>query len=88
MSKDTTWVAIDDSKRKLVVGILKPGGTEPELREITNEPKAVRRLFERLQREGPVEGVVCGRLDDRLAARAARSNRRSRQQPLLQEITL
>jgi len=54
VNKGTTFVALDDSKRKLVVGILRPGATEPELREIANEPKLVRRLFERLQREGPV----------------------------------
>jgi transposase len=52
--KDTTYVAIDDSKRKLVVGILRPGDREPELREIPNDPKLLRRLFERLTREGPV----------------------------------
>jgi transposase len=54
MDQDTTYVAIDDSKRTLVVGSLRPGDREPELREIPNEPKGVRRLFERLTREGPV----------------------------------
>ena len=54
MIKDTTCVAIDDSKRKLVVGILRPGDREPELREIPNDPKVLRRLFARLTREGPV----------------------------------
>jgi transposase len=53
----TTYVALDDSKRKLVVGILRPGAVDPELREMPNEPKLVRRLCERLQREGPV--AVC-----------------------------
>ena len=57
MGKGTTSVALDDSKRKIVAGILRPGATEPELREIANEPKLVRRLIERLKREGPVE--VC-----------------------------
>jgi transposase len=55
MIQGTTCVAIDDSKRKLVVGILRPGAGEPELREIANLPKLIRRLFERLTREGPVE---------------------------------
>ena len=55
MIQGTTCVAIDDSKRKLVVGILRPDAGEPELREIANLPKLVRRLFERLMREGPVE---------------------------------
>jgi transposase len=57
MDKDTTFVALDDSKRTLVVGILRPGEREPELREIPNEPKLLRRLVQRLQREGPVR--VC-----------------------------
>jgi transposase len=52
--QSTTYVALDDSKRKLVVGILRPGAVEPEVREIPNDAKLVRRLFERLQREGPV----------------------------------
>jgi hypothetical protein len=34
MGKGTTFVALDDSKRKLVFGILRPGTEEPELREI------------------------------------------------------
>jgi transposase len=55
MGKGTTFVALDDSKRKLVVGILRPGDREPEVREIANEAKLTRRLFERLKREGPVE---------------------------------
>lgn len=57
MDKDTTYVALDDSKRTLVVGILRPGSLEPELREIPNESKLLRRLIERLKREGPVR--VC-----------------------------
>lgn len=53
MGKGTTFVALDDSKRKIVAGILRPGATEPELREIPNEPKLVRRLIDRVKREGP-----------------------------------
>jgi transposase len=55
VDKSTTYVGIDDSKRKLVVGILRPGAEEPELREIAHVPKLIRRLFERLKHEGPVE---------------------------------
>ena len=40
MEKDTTYVALDDSKRKIVAGILRPGNAQPELREIANEPAA------------------------------------------------
>ena len=59
MNKGTTYVAFDDSKRKLVMGILRPGAEEPELRELANEPKLVRRLFERLKREGvPVKEMI------------------------------
>jgi transposase len=57
MEKGTTYVALDDSKRKIVAGILRPDATQPELREIPNEPHHVRRLFERLKREGAV--VAC-----------------------------
>jgi hypothetical protein len=34
MEKGTTLVALDDSKRKIVAGILGPEAAEPELREI------------------------------------------------------
>jgi transposase len=54
MEKDTTYVALDDSKRKIVAGVLRPGDAQPELREIANEPRQIRHLFERLKREGPV----------------------------------
>jgi len=54
MEKGTTYVALDDSKRKIVAGILRAGDTQPELREIANDPRQIRRLFERLHREGPV----------------------------------
>jgi len=49
-----THVALDDSKRKVVVGILRPGAMEPELREMPKEPHLIRRLFQRRRREGPV----------------------------------
>lgn len=51
MEKNTTYVALDDSKRKIVVAILRPE-EHPELREIVNEPRPIRQLFERLKREG------------------------------------
>jgi hypothetical protein len=54
MEKDTTYVALDDSKRKIVVGILRPGAEQPELRELANDPRQIRRLFERLRHEGRV----------------------------------
>jgi hypothetical protein len=45
MDQGTTHVAIDDSKRRLVIGLLRPGEHQPELREIPNDPKLIRRLF-------------------------------------------
>ena len=49
-----THVALDDSKRVIMVGILRPDATQPDLREVPNEPRHVRRLFERLLQDGPV----------------------------------
>lgn len=57
MKKDITYVALDDSKRRIVAGILRPGQKEPELREIPNEPHPLERLVRRLKREGEV--TVC-----------------------------
>jgi transposase len=57
MEKDTTYVALDDSKRTITAGILRPGERDPELRQIPNEPRLLRRLLERLTRERPVR--VC-----------------------------
>jgi transposase len=52
MDEHITHVAMDDSKRTIIAGILRPGATEPELRSIPNEPRHLRRFFQRLQREG------------------------------------
>jgi transposase len=64
VDKGTTYVALDDSKRRIAAGILRPEATQPELRELPNDPHHVRRLMERLKREGPVavcyEGGVSG----------------------------
>jgi len=57
VKQDTIFVALDDSKHTLVMGILRPGAQEPELRSIPNEPKHLRRCFERLKREGALR--VC-----------------------------
>lgn len=57
MEQRTTFVGFDDSKRKLVAAILRPGESEPEAREFPKEPHVIRRFFRRLTREGPVR--VC-----------------------------
>lgn len=54
MNEHSTHVAMDDSKQTIVAGILRPGAPEPECRSIPNEPRHLRRFFQRLQREGPV----------------------------------
>ncbi|MFQ5521594.1 MAG: IS110 family transposase [Candidatus Methylomirabilia bacterium] len=54
MNQDITHVALDDSKRKVVVAILRPGQTQPEQREMPKEPHLIHRVFQRLKREGPV----------------------------------
>jgi transposase len=54
MNKGITHVALDDSKRTIVAGILRAGAQEPELRQFPNEPQYLRRFFERLLREAPV----------------------------------
>lgn len=54
MQKNTTYVALDDSKNSIVAGILRAKGTAPELHQFPNDPKHLRRFFTRLQQEGPV----------------------------------
>lgn len=53
MGESTTYVALDDSKHRIVAGLLRPGATEPELRELPNTPEQLARFVRRLQREGP-----------------------------------
>jgi hypothetical protein len=45
-------MALDDSKRTPVAGILRPQAAEPEVRSIPNEPDHLRRLCELLKQEG------------------------------------
>jgi transposase len=52
INQNITHVALDDSKRTITAGILRPGAEEPELRSFPNEPGHLRRCFARLQREG------------------------------------
>jgi transposase len=52
VEQGTTFVALDDSKRKVVVAILRPGERQPEQREMAKDPRLIRRLFQRLLPEG------------------------------------
>jgi hypothetical protein len=54
VEKDTTHVALDDSERKIVAGILGREATEPEV-QIPNDPRHIRRLFDRLKAEERVQ---------------------------------
>jgi hypothetical protein len=54
MKQPITHVALEDSQRTLVAGILRPGAEEPELRSLPKEPRHRRRFCERLKREGGV----------------------------------
>jgi hypothetical protein len=62
-----THVALDDSKRVIVAGILRADASEPDVREIPNDPHQIRRLFERLLRGRRLDdaGVFQGVLDTR-----------------------
>jgi hypothetical protein len=55
MEKGTMYAALDDSKRRIVAGIVRPADTEPDPREVPNAPQYVRRLFTRLIRDGSVK---------------------------------
>jgi hypothetical protein len=54
MKKDDKLAALADSKRTIIVGILRTGVDEPDLRRIPNEPRHFRCLCERLTRDGPI----------------------------------
>jgi transposase len=54
MGQGTTYVALDDSKDRIVAGILRSGEREPELRPIPNDPTVIQRFFKRLKHEGNV----------------------------------
>src|SRR5690242_19686949 len=49
-----THVALDDRKRVIVAGIWRAEAAEPEVREIPNDARHLRRLFLPLLGEGPV----------------------------------
>ena len=51
------WVALDAHKLSIVAAILSPSGGTPEVIEIENTPRAIRRLIDRLG--GPEGLAVC-----------------------------
>ncbi len=66
MRKETTHVALDESKRKVVVAILGPGATEPEQRETPKDPHHIQRLLSapRARQAGP--SILSRRVHDRV----------------------
>lgn len=57
MQEHSTHLAMDDSMRPIVMGILHARAQEPELRWIPTEPRRMRRFLATLQPDGPV--VAC-----------------------------
>jgi len=48
MQKVTTWVGLDVHAERIVIAALEGQNREPEVRDIPNEPKAIRRTLQRL----------------------------------------
>ena len=48
MEKVTTWAGLDVHSERIVIATLKGQGREPEMRDIPNDPKVIRRTFQRL----------------------------------------
>jgi transposase len=48
MQKITTWAGLDVHAERIVIATMEGQGREPEMRDIPNEPKAIRRTFQKL----------------------------------------
>jgi transposase len=51
MEKVTTWAGLDVHAERIVIAALTGQGREPEIRDIPNDPKVIRRTFQRLATE-------------------------------------
>ena len=58
MEKGTTYLALDDSKRKIVAGILRPDAAQPELRDMPNESLPHPPLVRAAQARGDGGGLL------------------------------
>lgn len=56
---DVTYVGMDVHKKAINVAVLFPGSTQPAEWSLANEPKALKRLVRRLEREAPGEVRCC-----------------------------
>ena len=59
VAKGITYVGLDAHKKAINVAMLLPGQRGPVDWEVTNEPRAIRRLVKRLRREAPGEIRCC-----------------------------
>ena len=55
----TTYAGMDAHARAIHVTVLAPGAERPEEWQLANEPKAVKRLAQRLRRMAPGPVVAC-----------------------------
>ena len=55
----TTYAGMDAHARAIHVAVLAPGAERPEEWQLANEPKAVKRLAQRLRRMAPGPLVAC-----------------------------
>jgi hypothetical protein len=74
MKQGTTYVGIDAHQKDLFVAMLIGTQTVPVTWTVPNEPKAVRRLVRKLERETPAQSAC----SMKRARAAMRSNGRSR----------
>ena len=58
-AEDVTYVGMDVHKKAINVAVLFPGTTQPAEWSLANEPKALRRLVRRLEREAPGDVRCC-----------------------------
>ena len=58
MEKASTYVGLDVHKKQIVVALLRPGADRPVEWKLSNEPRSVRRLTRRIEREAEGE-VLC-----------------------------
>ena len=59
MEMSTTYAGMDAHARTIRVAVLAPGAGKPEEWQLANEPKAVKRLAQRLRRMAPGPVVAC-----------------------------
>ena len=59
MEMSTTYAGMDAHAATIRVAVLAPGAGKPEEWQLTNEPRSVKRLAQRLKRTAPGPVVAC-----------------------------